>query len=127
MVCTEIPFEQEKQRWATWVTSTTTTSRRRCWSAATVKLAAATADPVILTKAAVAALERLIVDGVPYARAGIMLTDLSPVGAAPQLPVFTTAHEEKHIGALLGDIMDRFGTSSIGLGRAGMVEAPDGA
>jgi hypothetical protein len=35
--------------------------------------------------------------------------------------------EEKRIGALLGDIMDRFGTSSIGLGRAGMVEAPDGA
>jgi DNA polymerase V len=92
---------------------------------ATVKLAAPTADPVILTKAAVGALEHSIVDGVPYARAGVMLTDLSPAGAAPQLPVFATAHEEKHIGALLGDVMDRFGTSAIGLGRAGMVEAPD--
>jgi DNA polymerase V len=54
-----------------------------------------------------------------------MLTDLSPAGAAPRLPIFATAHEEKHIGALLGDIMDRFGTGAIGLGRAGMVEAPD--
>lgn len=92
---------------------------------ATVKLAAPTADPVVLTKAAVGALEDRLVDGVPYARAGVMLTDLSPAGAAPQLPVFATAHEEKHIGALLGDIMDRFGTGSIGLGRAGMVESPD--
>ncbi|GAA4033312.1 translesion error-prone DNA polymerase V subunit UmuC [Arthrobacter methylotrophus] len=92
---------------------------------ATVNLAAPTADPVLLTKAAVGALEHSIVDGIPYARAGVMLTDLSPAGAAPQLPVFATAHEEKHIGALLGDVMDRFGVSSIGLGRAGMAEAPD--
>jgi DNA polymerase V len=91
----------------------------------TVKMAAPTADPVLLTKAATGALEGQMVDGVPYARAGVMLTDLSPAGAAPQLPVFATAHEEKHIGALLGDIMDRFGTGAIGLGRAGMVEAPD--
>jgi DNA polymerase V len=91
----------------------------------TVKLPAPTADPVLLSKAATGALEGLIVDGVPYARAGVMLTDLSPAGAAPQLPMFATAHEEKHIGALLGDIMDRFGTGAIGLGRAGMVEAPD--
>lgn len=54
-----------------------------------------------------------------------MLTDLSLAGAAPQLPAFATAHDEKRIGALLGDIMDRFGTNAIGLGRAGMVEAPD--
>jgi DNA polymerase V len=76
---------------------------------ATVKLAAPTADPVILAKAAVSALENWIVDGVPYARAGAMLTDLSPAGAAPQLPVFATAQEEIHIGTLLGDIMDRLG------------------
>lgn len=91
----------------------------------TVKLPAPTADPVILTKAAVSALEGRILDGVPYARAGVMLMELSPAGAAPQLPAFATAHEEKHIGSLLGDIMDRFGTGSIGLGRAGMVEPPD--
>jgi DNA polymerase V len=99
--------------------------RASSFPSATVKLAAPTADPVILTKAAVSALEDRIMDGVPYARAGVMLTELSAAGAAPQLPTFATAHEEKRIGALLGDIMDRFGTGSIGLGRAGMVEAPD--
>lgn len=99
--------------------------RASSFPSATVKLAAPTADPVLLSKAATGALEGLIVDGVPYARAGVMLTDLSPAGAAPQLPMFTTAHEEKHIGALLGDIMDRFGTGAIGLGRAGMVRPPD--
>jgi DNA polymerase V len=99
--------------------------KARSSRSATVKLAVPTADPVILTKAAVAALSGQFLDGVPYARAGVMLTDLSPAGAAPQLPMFATAHEEKRIGALLGDIMDRFGTGSIGLGRAGRVEAPD--
>ena len=99
--------------------------KARSFPSATVKLAAPTADPVILTKAAVAALKDQILDGVPYARAGVMLTDLSPAGAAPQLPMFSTAHEEKRIGSLLGDVMDRFGTAAIGLGRAGMVEAPD--
>lgn len=91
---------------------------------ATVKLPAPTADPVLLIKAATGALEGRIVDGVPYARAGVMLTDLKPAGAAPQLPVFATAHEEKRIGALLGEVMERFGTGAIGLGRAGMVEEP---
>ena len=43
-------------------------------------------------------------DAVPYTRAGVMVTDLSSAGAAPQLPMFATAHEEKHIGSLLGDI-----------------------
>lgn len=90
-----------------------------------MKLPASTADPVLLTKAAVAALEGQIVDGMPYARAGVTLTDLRPAGAQPQLPEFATAHEEKRIGELLGDVMDKFGTGSIGLGRAGMVEAPD--
>lgn len=92
---------------------------------AAVKLTAPTADPMILSKAATGALEGLIVDGVPYARAGVMLTDLSPAGTAPQLPAFSTVHEEKQIGAILGDIEDRFGPGAIGLGRAGMVEAPD--
>lgn len=99
--------------------------RAASFPSVTVKLPAPTADPVLLSKAATGALEGLIVDGIPYARAGVMLTDLSPAGAAPQLPMFATAHEEKHIGALLGDIMDRFGTGAIGLGAAGLAEQPD--
>lgn len=90
----------------------------------TVKLPVPTADPVILTRAATTALADRIVDGVPYARAGVMLMDLSPAGAAPQLPMFATAHEEKRIGALLGDVLDRFGSGSIGLGVAGLVTEP---
>jgi DNA polymerase V len=92
---------------------------------AVVKLPAPTADPVLLTKAATAALEGQVFDGVPYARAGVMLTDLRPAGAQPQLPEFGTAHEDRNIGKLMGDVMDKFGRHSIGLGRAGMTTAPD--
>ncbi|MDJ0354473.1 DUF4113 domain-containing protein [Pseudarthrobacter sp. PH31-O2] len=91
----------------------------------TLKLPVPTADPVILTRAATTALADRIVDGVPYARAGVMLMDLSPAGAAPQLPMFATAHEEKHIGSLPRDVLDRFGSGSIGLGVAGLVTEPD--
>lgn len=99
--------------------------RAASFPSVTLKLPAPTADPVLLTKAATGALEGRLVGGVPYARAGVMLMDLSPAGAAPQLPVFATAHEEKHIGALLGKVLDRFGSGSIGLGVAGLVSEPD--
>lgn len=92
---------------------------------AVVKLAAPTADPVLITKAATAALEGQVFDGVPYARAGVMLTDLRPAGVQPQLPEFGTAHEDRNIGKLMGEVMDKFGRHSIGLGRAGMTTAPD--
>jgi DNA polymerase V len=92
---------------------------------AVVKLPAPTADPVLLTKAAVAALEGQVFDGIPYARAGVMLTDLRPAGAQPQLPEFGTAHEDRDIGKLMGEVMDKFGRHAIGLGRAGMTTAPD--
>jgi DNA polymerase V len=92
---------------------------------AVVKLPAPTADPVLLTKAATAALEGQVFDGVPYARAGVMLTDLRPAGAQPQLPEFGTAHEDRDIGKLMGEVMDKFGRHAIGLGRAGMTTAPD--
>ena len=66
------------------------------WSfpSATMKLVVPTADLVLLTKAAVAAVEGQILVGVPYARAAVMQSDLSPVGAAPRLPMFATAHEK---------------------------------
>ncbi|WP_264670086.1 hypothetical protein [Arthrobacter sp. VKM Ac-2550] len=50
---------------------------------ATFRLPAPTADPVLLSKAAIAALEPRLEEGMPYARAGVMLTDLSPAGAQP--------------------------------------------
>jgi DNA polymerase V len=62
-----------------------------------------TADPVILTKAGHALLPR-IVEGVRYARAGIMVTDLRPTGNQPPLSLFENPHEERHIGTLLEDV-----------------------
>ena len=61
-----------------------------------VPLPMPTADPVLLTKAAHALLP-LIQDGVKYARAGIMVTDLRPTGnqAAPG-PVREPARGTRH-------------------------------
>lgn len=90
-----------------------------------LRLAAPTADPLVLTRAAVGALDGPFVEGVPYARAGVMLTDLSPAGYQPQFDAFVSVHERRNIGALLGQVTDRYGATSIGLGRAGISTPAD--
>ncbi|WP_026533869.1 Y-family DNA polymerase [Arthrobacter sp. H14] len=91
----------------------------------TVKMPTPTADPVLLSKAAIAAMENELVEGIPYARAGVILTDLSPAGAQPTFDEFVTVHEQRRIGELLGKVKDKYGPTSIGLGRAGMMGPPD--
>lgn len=89
----------------------------------TLKLQSPTSDPVVLTRAAVAALEDHIVEGVPYTKAGVMLTGLSDAGAQPVFDAFVPAQEHRHLGELLGKVADKYGSASIGLGVAGMPSA----
>ena len=84
-----------------------------------VSLPMPTADPLLLTRAAHALLPN-IRDGLQYAKAGIMLTDLRPTGNQSPLEPFENRHEERAIGPLLEDVSRRFGRGSIGLGRAGI-------
>lgn len=53
-----------------------------------------------------------------------MLTDLSRAGAQPQFEEFVSVHEQRSIGDILGQIKDKYGATSIGLGRAGRIETP---
>lgn len=62
-------------------------SQRQTFPSVNVPSPIPTADPVILTKAAHALLPR-IVEGVKYARAGIMVTDLRPSGNQKPLELF---------------------------------------
>lgn len=91
-----------------------------------VPLPMPTADPLILTRAAHALLPA-VAEGVRYARAGIMLTDLRPTGNQKPLEPFENPHEERRIGPLLEDISRRYGRGSIGLGHAGIRGGPDWA
>ncbi|MCU6479003.1 DUF4113 domain-containing protein [Arthrobacter sp. A2-55] len=91
---------------------------------ATVKLPAPTADPVQLSRAAIAAIRPLLVHGVPYARAGVMLTDLSLAGPQPAFEEFISVAERRNLGGLLGDVLAKHGPGSIGLGRSGMLAPP---
>jgi DNA polymerase V len=84
-----------------------------------VSLPMPTADPLLLARAAHALLPN-IQDGLQYAKAGIMLTDLRPTGNQSPLELFENRHEERGIGPLLEDVSRRFGRGSIGLGQAGI-------
>ena len=88
-----------------------------------VPLPMPTADPVLLTRAAHALLPH-IHEGIKYARAGIMVTDLRPTGNQAPLALFENPHEERRIGTLLEDVTRRYGRGSIGLGHAGIKDRP---
>src|SRR5699024_5632095 len=80
-------------------------------------------DPVVLTKAAKSLLPKII-PGVWYARAGIVVTELRPVGAHQMFDTFVSPHEAKQVGPLIEQIRSEHGTTSIGLGRAGLQQGP---
>lgn len=90
---------------------------------ATVTLPAPTADPVLLTRAAKELLPK-IHEGVPYARAGIVVTDLYKTGLQPVLEPFIDAHEDRQIGPLIESVKQRIDGAAIGLGRAGLRAGP---
>ncbi|WP_146361782.1 Y-family DNA polymerase [Arthrobacter yangruifuii] len=97
--------------------------RATSFPSATVRLAAPTSDPVVLSRAAVGAMESQVIEGVPYTKAGVMLSGLESAGAQPLFEEFVSAQERRNLGELLGKVTDKYGAASIGLGLAGMSTA----
>lgn len=91
--------------------------------AITVALPGPTSDPLLLTRAAKELLSRIL-DGVKYARAGVVVTDLRPVGAQVAFDPFINQHEAKEIGPLIQRIKQRHGVGAVGLGLAGLKAGP---
>jgi len=87
------------------------------------RLPSPTADPVQLTKAAHALLPQLS-DGVRYAKAGIILTDLRKANEHQPLDMFRHAHEEAHIADLMARVQRKAGKEALGLGYAGLRPGP---
>ncbi len=89
---------------------------------ATVRLAAPTQDPIVLTRAAVAAMRERLVPATRYVRAGVVLSGLEPADGQASFDAFAAEGEERQMGTLLGDVRARFGQTAIGLGHAGLAE-----
>lgn len=91
--------------------------------ARTVALDRATADPVVITRAAVAAMRSVMNPGVPYNRAGVMLTGLeSAAQERPMLELFEPQEPDRHVDDVLRQVRGRFGAGAIGLGQGGLSE-----
>ena len=90
----------------------------------TVALPGPTADPLLLTRAAKALLPKIL-NGVKYARAGIVVSDIRPTGAQETFEPFVNPHEAKEIGPLIQKIKQRHGVNALGLGLAGMKVGPE--
>jgi len=98
--------------------------RRTHFPQSVARLPTPTADPVQLTKAAHALLPQLS-DGVRYAKAGIMLTDLRKADEHQTLDMFRHAHEESHIAELMARVQRKAGADALGLGYAGLRPGPN--
>lgn len=89
----------------------------------TVRLPFPTADPVELTRAAHRLLPQ-IVEGTRYARAGLLLTDLTPAGAQRPFELFRSRHEDAGIATLIDRVQKKTGKESLGLGYGGFRPGP---
>lgn len=88
-----------------------------------VRLPYPTADPMILARAAYKLLPR-IHEGTRYARAGIVLVDLTPAGQEQPLPMFRSAREDTGIALIIDDIQKKVGSEYLGLGWGGFRPGP---
>lgn len=100
-----------------------TATKRSLHPQVSARLPTPTADPVELTRAAHALLPQLS-DGVRYARAGLMLTDLRKADEHITLDMFRHAHEESHIADLMSRVQKKTGRDALGLGYAGLRPGP---
>lgn len=90
--------------------------------AVSVRLPAPTQDPIVLTRAAVAAMRGRMVPGTRYVRAGVMFSGLEPATGQSTFDAFSGEGDHRDMGTLLGDVRARFGEAAIGLGHAGLAE-----
>ncbi|WP_029153959.1 Y-family DNA polymerase [Microbacterium gubbeenense] len=91
-----------------------------------VPLATPSDDPIVLTKAASKLLATSFpVDGIRYARAGVVLTDLRDVDGAVPLALFREEFEGRGVGRALDQITRKLGRDAVGVGLGGL-RAPPG-
>lgn len=85
----------------------------------TIELPNPTDDPIVLTRAVMAALEPRLREGHKYARAGITLLGISPKVDHTYLDAFVPQFVELNLGELVDKVSRKYGSSSIGFGAAG--------
>ena len=92
--------------------------------AATIRFASPTQDPIVLVRAAVAAIRQSAVAGASYLRAGVMFSGLEPASGSGMLDVFGTDNGQPDVGGVMGQVRSKFGSTAIGIGVGGLAQAP---
>ncbi|MHA7305854.1 Y-family DNA polymerase [Arthrobacter sp. TMN-49] len=92
--------------------------------AVTIRFMTPTQDPIVLIRAAVAAIGQSTVPGASYLRAGVMFNGLEPAAGTGMLDVFGPAAEHADVGDVLGEVRNKFGSTAIGIGVGGLAQAP---
>ncbi|MDO5672460.1 MAG: Y-family DNA polymerase [Actinomycetaceae bacterium] len=85
----------------------------------TVNLPIPSDDPIVLGRAAQGLIEH-IKPGMRYARAGVVLSSLSPKRGQTAMPLFGPEGEDQGIGRTIDAITSKYGEGVVGIGRGGM-------
>lgn len=110
--------------WAMTGWADTGTAPHSAWASA--GLATPTDDPITLTKAARVLMPKLFpAEGIRYARAGVVLTDLRQADGVQPLDLFRPEFEGRGVGQALDQINQKFATTAVGVGFGGL-KAPPG-
>ncbi|ALO66209.1 DNA polymerase [Arthrobacter alpinus] len=92
--------------------------------ASTIRFATPTQDPIVLVRAAVAAIRQSAVAGASYLRAGVMFSGLEPASGAGMLDIFGAGQAQPEVGGVMGEVRSKFGNAAIGIGIGGLAVAP---
>ena len=92
--------------------------------ASTIRFATPTQDPIVLVRAAVAAIRQSAVAGASYLRAGVMFSGLEPASGAGMLDVFGAGQAQPEVVCVMGEVRSKFGNAAIGIGIGGLAVAP---
>lgn len=123
-VSTRLRKQQQVARTVSaWAMTGHYVERGRHSAYASVTLDTHTNEPIRIAKAAGALLGH-IQHGTRYARAGVVLTDLTPEQTLAPLDLFMSEFEGRRIGITLDSITRRVGKNAIGVGRGGLTNAP---
>ena len=90
-----------------------------------VPLGTPTDDPIALTRAASAIRRELFpVEGIRYARAGVVLTDIRQADGVQPLQLFAPESEGRGVGQVIDEIARKMGRGAVGVGLAGLKQPP---
>ncbi|MGB3413304.1 MAG: DUF4113 domain-containing protein, partial [Microbacteriaceae bacterium] len=106
-----------------WASTSHFNQDQRHHPSITVSLEYPSDEPITIAKASMELLP-ILISGTRYARAGVVMHELTPKESHAYLPLFQPLYENRNLGETLDRIQEKTGAGSIGIGLGGFKNPP---